>query len=110
MMARTGREFAVAHGAKFPAERLLGNDDAELLEYPLRQIDQPPAHHTVDSRDRAALDHPCDRQALSVVELGGLARRFAVPQAVGAVRVEPGHPVPDDLQTNAADLGCLGAR
>jgi hypothetical protein len=26
-MARTGREFAVAHGAQFAAQRLLGDDD-----------------------------------------------------------------------------------
>ena len=28
---------------------------------PLRKIDQPPAHYTVDRRDRAALDHPHHR-------------------------------------------------
>ena len=108
-MAGAGRELAIAHGAQFPAHRLLGDRDAELLEDPLRQIDQPPAHHAMDRRDRAALDHPRDRQALSIIELGGLARRFAVPQPVGAVRVEPDHPVPDDLKTDAADLGRLGA-
>src|SRR5947207_804144 len=40
MVARSGREFAVAHGpgcAQLPAERLLGNRDAEFLEDPLRQ-------------------------------------------------------------------------
>ena len=42
MMTRPSREFAVAHGAQLSAERLLGDDDAELLEDPLRQIDQPP--------------------------------------------------------------------
>src|SRR5262245_32703196 len=43
MVARSGREFAVAHGAQLPAERLLGDRDAEFLEDPLRQIAQPPA-------------------------------------------------------------------
>jgi hypothetical protein len=42
-MARAGRQLAIAHGAQLPAERLLGDRDAALLEYPLRQIDQPPA-------------------------------------------------------------------
>jgi len=56
MVARSGREFAVAHSAQLPAERLLGDRDAEFLEDPLRQIDQPPAHHAMDRRDRAALD------------------------------------------------------
>src|SRR5262245_23251233 len=60
MVARSGREFAVAHGAQLPAERLLGDRDAEFLEDPLRQIDQPPAHHAMDRRDRAALDHAGD--------------------------------------------------
>jgi transposase len=32
VMARPGRESAVAHGAQFPAERLLGNRDAEFLD------------------------------------------------------------------------------
>jgi hypothetical protein len=74
MVARSGREFAVAHGPQLPAERLLGNRDAELLEDPLRQIDQSPAHHAVNRRDRATLDHAGDGLALPVVELGRLAR------------------------------------
>jgi len=80
MMTRPSREFAVAHGAQLSAERLLGDDDAELLEDPLRQIDQPPAHHAMDRRDRATFDHADDRLALHVIELGGLAGRFAVEQ------------------------------
>src|SRR5450759_3770963 len=109
MVARPGREFAVAHGAQLPAERLLGDGDAELLKDPLRQIDQPPAHHSVNCRDWATLDHLGDRLALTIIELGGLAWRLAVQQTVGAPSVEPQHPVPDDLQTDAADLRCLGA-
>ena len=104
MVARTGRQFAVAQGAQFPAERLLGDGDAELLEYPLRQIDQPPAHYAVDSRDRAALDHPHNGLALHIVELRWLTRRFAVQETVGTPRVEPQHPIPDDLKSDAADL------
>lgn len=74
MMTWPGRELAVAHGAQLPAERLLGDADAELLEDPLRQIDQSPAHHAVDSRDRATLDHAGNRLALDVIEFGRLAR------------------------------------
>ena len=33
-MARPCRELAIAHGAQLPAERLLGDRDAELLEDP----------------------------------------------------------------------------
>jgi hypothetical protein len=32
VVARSGGQFAVAHGPKFPAERLLGDRDAEFLE------------------------------------------------------------------------------
>src|SRR5450759_4000307 len=53
----------------------LGDRDTELLVYPLRKIDQPPAHDTVDRRDRAALDHPHNRLALHIIELRGLAWR-----------------------------------
>ena len=42
MMARTRRELAITHGAQFPAQRLLGHDDPELLEDPLAEIDDPP--------------------------------------------------------------------
>ena len=49
-----------------PAQRLFGDRDAELLVDPLRKIDQPPAHYTVDRRDRAALDHPHNRTALHI--------------------------------------------
>src|SRR5262249_31260112 len=69
MGPRSGRELAVAHGAQLPAERLLGDRDAEFLEDPLRQIDQPPAHHAMDRRDRAALDHAGDGPPLKVIEL-----------------------------------------
>jgi hypothetical protein len=31
MMTRASREFAVAHGAQFPAERLLGNRDSSNI-------------------------------------------------------------------------------
>lgn len=110
MVARTGREFAVAQGAQLPAERLLGDGDAELLEYPMRQIDQPPAHDAVDRRDWAALDHPHNGLVLHIIELRGLTRRFAVQETVGTPHVEPQHPIPDDLKSDAADLRGLCLR
>src|SRR5260370_21175421 len=110
MMAGSCRELAVAHRAKLPAQRLFGDRDAELLVYPLRKIDQPPAHYTVDRRDRAALDHPHNRLALHIIELRGLTRRFAVEQTCSPPRIEPHHPVPNDLKSDATDLRRLGAR
>ena len=91
MMAGSCRELAVAHRAKLPAQRLFGDRDAELLVDPLRKIDQPPAHHTVDRRDPAALDHPHNRLALHIIELRGLTWRFAVKQAGSPPRIEPHH-------------------
>ena len=110
MVARSGREFAVAHGAQLPAERLLGDCNAEFLEDPLRQIDQPPAHHAMDRRDRATLDHAGDGLTLEVIELGRFTRRLAVQESVRPASVEAQHPVPDDLKPDAADLGRLGTR
>ena len=110
MMAWPSREFAIAHSPQLPAQSLLGDGDAELLKDPLRQIDQPPTHHAVDSRDRAALDHPRDCLALNIIELRGLPGRFAVHKTIGATRIEPQHPIPDDLKPNVANLRRLDAR
>jgi hypothetical protein len=43
-MARPRRELAKTHVSQFPAERLLGDLEAKLLEQPPREIDQPPAN------------------------------------------------------------------
>ena len=83
MMAWPSREFAIAHSPQLPAQSLLGDGDAELLKDPLRQIDQPPAHHAVYRRYRTALDHSGDRLALAIIEFGGLAWRLSVQQPVG---------------------------
>src|SRR5438445_4574847 len=104
------RQPCVAHGSQLPAERLLGDCDAEFLEDPLRQIDQPPAHHAMHRRDRATLDHAGDGLPLSVVELGRLSCRLAIQETVRTAGVEAQHPVPDDLKSDTADLGRLGAR
>ena len=110
MVTWSGRQFAVAHGAQLSAERLLGYGDAKFLENPLRQIDQPPAHHAVNRRDRATLNHLRDNSALGIIELRGLAWRFAVKQPVRTACIEPQHPVPNDLKPDAADLCRLSAR
>src|SRR2546421_7715237 len=81
-----------------------------ILEDPLRQIDQPPAHHAMHRRDRATLDHAGDGLPLSVVELGRLSCRLAIQETVRTAGVEAQHPVPDDLKSDTADLGRLGAR
>src|SRR5271155_5319503 len=108
-MARASRELAIPHGAQFAAQRLLGDDDAEFLENPLAEIDDPPAHDPVNRRDWAALDDRGERGAMRGVQPRRLPWRLAVDQAVRALRVELDHPVANDLQPDAADLRRLGA-
>src|SRR5262249_26873893 len=73
-------------------------------------MDQPPAHHAMHRRDRATFDHAGDGLPLSVVELGRLSCRLAIQETVRTAGVEAQHPVPDDLKSDTADLGRLGAR
>jgi len=103
MMARPGGELAEAHRAQLAAQGLFGDRDAELIPDPLREIDQPPANHPVNRRDRPALDNPDKRLALGLVELRRLTRRLAVDKIVRPRRVEPQHPVEDRLQTDTAN-------
>ena len=103
MMARPGGELAEAHRAQLPAQGLFGDRDAELVPDPLREIDQPPANHPVNRRDRPALDNPDKRLALGLVELRRLTRRLAVDKTVRPRRIEPQHPVADRLQTDTAN-------
>jgi hypothetical protein len=56
-MARPRRELAKTHVPQFPAERLLGDLEAKLLEQPPRQIDQPPAHDAMQGGEGAVLPH-----------------------------------------------------
>src|SRR5215813_10521808 len=58
----------------------------------------------------ATLDHAGDGLPLNVVELGRLSCRLAIQETVRTAGVEAQHPVPDDLKSDTADLGRLGAR
>src|SRR4030088_360468 len=109
-MARPCGELAVAHGAQLPAERLLGDRDAELLEDPLCQIDQPPTHHAVDCRNWPTLDHTSVRSAMRVVVLGRLPRRLSVQQTVRARTVNLIYSISDDLKPDTANHRRLSAR
>src|SRR5262249_53061081 len=109
VVARPGREFAVAHGPELPAECLLGDRDAEFLKYPLCQIDQPPAHHAVDRRDRTTFDHAGKCSAVAVVQLAWLPRPFPRRQTHRPACVKAYPPPPDDLKPAPADLRCLRA-
>jgi len=85
MMAGTGRELAITHGAQFAAQRLLGDDDAKLLEDPLAEVHDPPAHDPMDRRDRAALDDRGERGPVRAIQPGSLSGRLAIDQAFRVV-------------------------
>jgi len=107
MVARAGGYFPVAKHLEFPAHRCLAQRDAEFLPDPLHQVDQPPAHHPVDRRDRPALDNTRERLTLVIAQLRRLARRFGVDQPIWAAGVEAHHPIADDLQPDPAGPGRL---
>jgi hypothetical protein len=108
-MAGTSRELTITHGAQFAAQRLLGDDDAKLLENPLAKIDDPPAHDPMNRRNRAAFDDRGERRPMRVVKPGWLSRRLAVDQALRSMGVELHHPIANDLKRHPADLRRLGA-
>ena len=80
VMPRTSRKLAITHGAQFPAQGLPGDDDAEFLEDPLAEIDDPPPHEPMNSRDWAALDDRGKGGSVRVVETRRLSRSLPVDQ------------------------------
>ena len=93
-MARPRRELAKTHVSQFPAERLLGDLEAKLLEQPPREIDQPPANDAMDGWDGAVLHRPPQHLALAVVENAGApgALPFKRPSNVAPPRGAGGLP------------------
>lgn len=110
MMTGTCRELAKAHRPQFSAERLHRDRDAELFEDPLTEIDEPPAHNTVNRWDWTFFDDLGERRPMDVFELRRLAWRLLVDETVGAVGVELHDPVTHDLQCHAADFRSRDAR
>jgi len=88
LVTGAGRYFDETQRLQLTTNGRFINRDAELFEYPLRQILAASAHHTVDRRDRATFDEPGKGLALAIIELGWLARRFAINQAIGTFGVE----------------------
>ncbi len=83
MMAGAGRELAIAHGAQFATQRLLGHDDTKRLPNPLTEIDDPPSRHAVYRRDRTALDDRGQRGAMLTLQSRRLSRSLAVDRSSG---------------------------
>ena len=57
----------------------------------------------MDRRDRPLIDDRRQRPALAIVELGRIARRFAVDQTVRPIGIEMQDPITDHLKPDAAD-------
>jgi len=109
IMARTGRELAIAQSPQLPAQGLLRDREAELLPEPLDQIDQAPAHHAVDGRNGPLLDDGLQGLSVLLREPRRGARRSAGEEALRSFGVEAQHPIAHDLQRHTANLRCLGA-
>src|SRR4051812_14852512 len=97
VVARAGRELAIAERAQFAAQGRLAERDPKLLPDPQGQILQPPAHHAVDRRHRPPLDDVYQGLALALIQLAGVPGSLAIDQAVRTAGVEPHHPVPKGL-------------
>src|ERR1700722_19167730 len=109
VMAWARRQLAVSDGPQLAAERLLRDADLVFLPDPLAEIDDPPADHAVQRRDRAVLDHRRKRCALLVIEPRRLAGSLAVDQSPRTVRVEPQNPITHNLQRHPASRRRLRA-
>lgn len=98
MVAMSRLEFDVAQLLQVTADGGLVKRDRKFLMEPLRQIDQLPAHHPVDGRDRAALDNVDQGLALHIAQPRTRARRLAIQQSIRSTGIEPDHPVPHNLK------------
>ena len=67
-MAAGEPKAAIAHLAQHAAERLMGDNDAEFLENPSAQIDDPPTHDPVNRWDRPALEDCSQRGPMCLVQ------------------------------------------
>jgi hypothetical protein len=105
MVARTRGKLHIAQRLQRAADGGLVERDRELIMKPLDQIDQSPAHHPVDRRDRTLRDDFDQGPVLRIVQPRTGAGGLAVQQSVGATGIEPDHPVPHDLKPDAADPG-----
>ena len=103
MSLRRSRERAKFQPPQCPANCCLVQADAELLENPRGQILQPPANHAMDGRDGPILDDAGQRLTLLHIQLGGVPGSFPAAQSIWTTRIEPQHPVADNLRANPAD-------
>ena len=99
------RELAEAQRAHLAAQRLLGDRQAELVPFPLCQIDEAPADHAVRRGYRTCFDLLYKRAAPLIAQDRYLAGGFSRCQPVRSLSIEADYPVPNDLQGQAGRLG-----
>jgi hypothetical protein len=110
MVPWASRELAVTHGAHLATQGFFTHRHSEFFPNPLSQITQTPPNDAIQIRCGPAFQGLRQRRSLFVVQQRRLARSLAVDQAVGTSIVEAHHPVAHDLNRNAAEPGCIGAR
>ncbi len=110
IMTRACRNLDEPQCLHLPAHGRLVQRDAEFLPYPLCEVLEAPAHHTMGRRDRPVLDEPCKRLALRVVELGRRARCLAVNQPLRPIGIETQLLIPDHLKPDTAHPRRIQAR
>ena len=103
IVPRTRRELAEPERPQLPTDRRHAHRDPERFPEPLREVDQPPAHHPVAPGLGSGLHDLRQRRALVRFQRRSLAGRLAVDQTGRPLGVEAHNPVPDDLQPDATD-------
>ena len=88
-MTGAGRQLAISHGPQLPAQCLRGDDDAEFLEDPLAEVDDPPAPTPCTA---GALEYRGERGAVRAVQTRRLSGRLAINQPFRLMGVELHHP------------------
>ena len=90
----SGRELAIAQIVQDPTE---GAGDAQghavFVVDPARQIDQSPAHHAMDRRDRTVFHKLDQPRHLLERQLRSRSWVFAVNQPIGPLGIEAMRPV-----------------
>lgn len=89
---------------------VLTGRDRDDLARECEPTGQPPAHHTVDRRDRTAVDLGSQRLAMRISQQRRRARHLSVAQLFRPFGVELHHSVAHDLQGDIADQRRLRAR
>jgi hypothetical protein len=104
-VTRTGADVREAESLEELAHRALVVGDAEALQDDALQVDPPPAREAVHGPVRPSLDELRDLGTLLLREARLSAFGPGVHEPLGAVRVEPMHPVAQRLPVHPANPG-----